>query len=334
MSMPPTSTLYGLLVRGAVFSSAPLSCSLSLMRHRPPKTSRFAGLRPEFFQLRYIRDRANDRRERRSDSQFREWSVAGAWQYILDGHEAEGAQAIIDARHRQIECRRFYRAIEFCGLPWFKPLGNLPAIGWDNGEFRLGQVARHPAAGKFYRACERPRLLHQQFLSKNRLVKEIAQGGEVSGVGRRHPPERPPCRGGPRAMIRSCRGRIFPGSTPMAFLALENSHPHIAEGNLSALLGPSGCGKSSWFRALPWPIGAPRRVDGFLLRDGGADQWAAGKARHRLFQRDALGSTGFQSGKRRYVPPIRRLRQETYEPRPSIVTMGDFEGFHRCLSPL
>lgn len=78
------------------FSSAPFMQPI-FDRQRPTKTIRFADYGLEFPSFGLFTTEATIAAK---PNQIRRFAsvVAGAWQYILDGHEAEGVQAIIDAR--------------------------------------------------------------------------------------------------------------------------------------------------------------------------------------------------------------------------------------------
>lgn len=158
------------------FSSAPFMQPI-FDRQRPTKTIRFADYGLEFPSFGIF---ATEATIAAKGDQIRKFAsvVAGAWQYILDGHEAEGAQAIIDARpqaklnadvlREQIE---ILRGLVSTPATAGKSMGIMADADWAKALDTLQQ-------GKLIEHAEAPGAYYTNSFIDEALVKEIANGGE------------------------------------------------------------------------------------------------------------------------------------------------------------
>jgi NitT/TauT family transport system substrate-binding protein len=158
------------------FSSAPFMQPI-FDRQRPTKTIRFADYGLEFPSFGLFTTEATIAAK---PNQIRRFAsvVAGAWQYILDGHEAEGVQAIIDARpqaklnadvlREQIE---ILRGLVSTPATAGKPIGIMADADWAKALDTLQQ-------GKLVERVEAPGAYYTNSFIDEALVREIAHGGE------------------------------------------------------------------------------------------------------------------------------------------------------------
>ena len=171
------------------FSSAPFMQPI-FDRQRPTKTIRFSDYGLEFPSFGLF---ATEATIAKKGDQIRKFAsvVAGAWQYILNGHEAEGAQAIIDARPQakldadvaeQIE---ILRGLVSTPATAGKPMGIMADADWVKAIETLQQ-------GKLMDHAEAPGAYYTNNYIDVELVKEIAMAAIEQRVSACR--SRPACR--------------------------------------------------------------------------------------------------------------------------------------------
>lgn len=157
------------------FSSAPFMQPI-FDRQRPTKTIKFSDYGLEFPSFGLFATEATIAAKR---DQIRKFAsvTAGAWQYILNGHEAEGVQAIMEARPQaKLDAQTLLDQIKILsGLVSTpatagKSMGIMAEADWAKAIDTLQQ-------GKLMGHVEAPGAYYTNDFIDEKLVKEIADGG-------------------------------------------------------------------------------------------------------------------------------------------------------------
>jgi NitT/TauT family transport system substrate-binding protein len=157
------------------FSSAPFMQPI-FDRQRPTKTIKFSDYGLEFPSFGLFATEATIAAKR---DQIRKFAsvTAGAWQYILNGHEAEGVQAIIEARPQAkldaqvlLDQIKILRGLVSTPATAGKPMGIMADADWAKALDTLRQ-------GKLMDHVEAPGAYYTNEFIDEKLVKEIADGG-------------------------------------------------------------------------------------------------------------------------------------------------------------
>jgi NitT/TauT family transport system substrate-binding protein len=157
------------------FSSAPFMQPI-FDRQRPTKTIKFSDYGLEFPSLGLFATEATIAAKR---DQIRKFAsvTAGAWQYILNGHEAEGVQAIMEARPQAkldaqvlLDQIKILRGLVSTPATAGKPMGIMAEADWAKAIDTLQQ-------GKLMGHVEAPGAYYTNEFIDEKLVKEIADGG-------------------------------------------------------------------------------------------------------------------------------------------------------------
>jgi NitT/TauT family transport system substrate-binding protein len=157
------------------FSSAPFMQPI-FDRQRPTKTIKFSDYGLEFPSFGLFATEATIAAKR---DQIRKFAsvTAGAWQYILDGHEAEGVQAIMEARPQAkldaqvlLDQIKILRGLVSTPATAGKPMGIMAEADWAKAIDTLQQ-------GKLMGHVEAPAAYYTNEFIDEKLVKEIADGG-------------------------------------------------------------------------------------------------------------------------------------------------------------
>ena len=157
------------------FSSAPFMQPI-FDRQRPTKTIKFSDYGLEFPSFGLFATEATIAAKR---DQIRKFAsvTAGAWQYILNGHEAEGVQAIMEARPQAkldaqvlLDQIKILRGLVSAPATAGKPMGIMAEADWAKAIDTLQQ-------GKLMGHVEAPGAYYTNEFIDEKLVKEIADGG-------------------------------------------------------------------------------------------------------------------------------------------------------------
>jgi len=157
------------------FSSAPFMQPI-FDRQRPTKTIKFSDYGLEFPSFGLFATEATIAAKR---DQIRKFAsvTAGAWQYILNGHEAEGVQAIMEARPQAkldaqvlLDQIKILRGLVSTPATAGKPMGIMAEADWAKAIDTLQQ-------GKLMGHVEAPGAYYTNEFIDEKLVKEIADGG-------------------------------------------------------------------------------------------------------------------------------------------------------------
>lgn len=157
------------------FSSAPFMQPI-FDRQRPTKTIKFSDYGLEFPSFGLFATEATIAAKR---DQIRKFAsvTAGAWQYILNGHEAEGVQAIMEARPQAkldaqvlLDQIKILRDLVSTPATTGKPMGIMAEADWAKALDTLQQ-------GKLLGHVEAPGAYYTNDFIDEKLVKEIADGG-------------------------------------------------------------------------------------------------------------------------------------------------------------
>jgi NitT/TauT family transport system substrate-binding protein len=157
------------------FSSAPFMQPI-FDRQRPTKTIKFSDYGLEFPSFGLFATEATIAAKR---DQIRKFAsvTAGAWQYILNGHEAEGVQAIMEARPQAkldaqvlLDQIKILRDLVSTPATAGKPMGIMAEADWAKALDTLQQ-------GKLLGHVEAPGAYYTNDFIDEKLVKEIADGG-------------------------------------------------------------------------------------------------------------------------------------------------------------
>ena len=157
------------------FSSAPFMQPI-FDRQRPTKTIKFSDYGLEFPSFGLFATEATIAAKR---DQIRKFAsvTAGAWQYILNGHEAEGVQAIMEARPQAkldaqvlLDQIKILRGLVSTPATAGKPMGIMAEADWAKAIDTLQQ-------GKLMGHVEAPGAYYTNDFIDEKLVKEIADGG-------------------------------------------------------------------------------------------------------------------------------------------------------------
>jgi NitT/TauT family transport system substrate-binding protein len=157
------------------FSSAPFMQPI-FDRQRPTKTIKFSDYGLEFPSFGLFATEATIAAKR---DQIRKFAsvTAGAWQYILNGHEAEGVQAIMEARPQAkldaqvlLDQIKILRGLVSTPATAGKPMGIMADADWAKALDTLRQ-------GKLMDHVEAPGAYYTNEFIDEKLVKEIADGG-------------------------------------------------------------------------------------------------------------------------------------------------------------
>jgi NitT/TauT family transport system substrate-binding protein len=157
------------------FSSAPFMQPI-FDRQRPTKTIKFSDYGLEFPSFGLFATEATIAAKR---DQIRKFAsvTAGAWQYILNGHEAEGVQAIMEARPQAkldaqvlLDQIKILRDLVSTPATAGKPMGIMAEADWAKALDTLQQ-------GKLLGHVEVPGAYYTNDFIDEKLVKEIADGG-------------------------------------------------------------------------------------------------------------------------------------------------------------
>ena len=157
------------------FSSAPFMQPI-FDRQRPTKTIKFSDYGLEFPSFGLFATEATIAAKR---DQIRKFAsvTAGAWQYILNGHESEGVQAIMEARPQAkldaqvlLDQIKILRGLVSTPATAGKPMGIMAEADWAKAIDTLQQ-------GKLMGHVEAPGAYYTNEFIDEKLVKEIADGG-------------------------------------------------------------------------------------------------------------------------------------------------------------
>jgi NitT/TauT family transport system substrate-binding protein len=157
------------------FSSAPFMQPI-FDRQRPTKTIKFSDYGLEFPSFGLFATEASIAAKH---DQIRKFAsvTAGAWQYILNGHEAEGVQAIMDARPQAkldpqvlLDQIKILRGLVSTPATEGKAMGIMAEADWAKAIDTLQQ-------GKLMGQVEAPGAYYTNDFIDEKLVKEIADGG-------------------------------------------------------------------------------------------------------------------------------------------------------------
>jgi NitT/TauT family transport system substrate-binding protein len=157
------------------FSSAPFMQPI-FDRQRPTKTIKFSDYGLEFPSFGLFATEATIAAKR---DQIRKFAsvTAGAWQYILNGHEAEGVQAIMEARPQAkldaqvlLDQIKILSGLVSTSATAGKPMGIMAEADWAKAIDTLQQ-------GKLMGHVEPPGAYYTNDFIDEKLVKEIADGG-------------------------------------------------------------------------------------------------------------------------------------------------------------
>ncbi len=168
-------TLYMSSRVDGAFSSAPFMQPI-FDRQRPTRTIRFSDYGLEFPSFGLF---ATEATIAAKPDQIRKFAsvTAGAWQYILNGHEAEGIQAIMEARPQAkldaevlLEQVEILRGLVSTPATAGKTMGIQAEADWAKGVDTLQQ-------GKLMERVESPSAYYTNDFIDEKLVKEIANGG-------------------------------------------------------------------------------------------------------------------------------------------------------------
>jgi NitT/TauT family transport system substrate-binding protein len=168
-------TLYMSSRVDGAFSSAPFMQPI-FDRQRPTKTIMFSNYGLEFPSFGLFATEATIAAKR---DQIRKFVsvTAGAWQYILNGHEAEGVQAIMEARPQAkldpevlLDQVKILRGLVSTPATAGKSMGIMADADWAKAIDTLQQ-------GKLMDRVEAPGAYYTNDFIDEKLLKEIADGG-------------------------------------------------------------------------------------------------------------------------------------------------------------
>lgn len=157
------------------FSSAPFMQPI-FDRQRPTVTIKFSDYGLEFPSFGLFATEATIAAKR---DQIRKFAsvTAGAWQYILNGHEAEGVQAIMEARPQAkldaqvlLDQIKILRGLVSTPATAGKSMGIMADADWAKALDTLQQ-------GKLMDRVEAPSAYYTNDFIDEKLLKEIADGG-------------------------------------------------------------------------------------------------------------------------------------------------------------